>query len=77
LSRREKGAEEGGPRKRNLVLVEFKVPRDLLEKFDSKWRSSRFSTRSEAIRFLLRMFVQEPSERSQYCIASAVEGFKM
>jgi len=56
------------PRKGSLVLVEFKVPRDLLEEFDSKWQSSRFSSRNEAIQSLLRTFVEEASERSQYSI---------
>lgn len=37
----------------------------------------RFSTRREAIRFPLRMFVEEASKRSQYSIASVPEGFKM
>ncbi len=38
--------------------MEFKAPRDLVEEFDQKSRS-RFSSRSEAIRTLMRMFVDE------------------
>lgn len=65
---------EGEPPSRgSLVLVEFKVPGDLLEEFDSKWKSSRFSTRSEAIRFLLRTFVEEASERSRHSNTSIRE----
>jgi metal-responsive CopG/Arc/MetJ family transcriptional regulator len=73
LSGREKGVQERLPRKGSLVLVEFKAPRELIEEFDSKWRL-RFSTRSEAIRFLLRAFVEESSKRSEYVVASVGEG---
>ena len=55
----EEGDEEGEKfTGRDVVLVEFKAPRDLVEEFDQKSRS-RFSSRSEAIRTLMRMFVDE------------------
>jgi len=44
-----------------MVLVEFKAPRELVEAFDSALRP-RFSSRSEAIRYLMRALV-EASER--------------
>lgn len=64
---REKGATERLSRRGSLVLVEFKAPKELIEEFDSKWRL-RFSTRSEAIRFLLRAFL-EASNRSELVVA--------
>jgi len=69
LSEKEKGADERLQSRGGLVLVEFKAPRELIEEFDLKWRF-RFSTRSEAIRFLLREFLEETSKRSEYAVAS-------
>lgn len=61
----EEGEEEGARfTGRDVVLVEFKAPRDLVEEFDQKSRS-RFSSRSEAIRTLMRMFVDEASGASE------------
>lgn len=40
------------------LLVEFKAPRKLVEAFDSKMRL-HFSSRSEAIRSLMREFLGE------------------
>lgn len=74
LSGKEKVNEEDPPSRGSLVLVEFKVPGNLLEEFDSKWKSSRFSTRSEAIRFLIRAFVEKASKRSEYAVKSVGEG---
>jgi len=48
----------------DIVLVEFKAPKELVQTFDLKFRS-RFSSRSEAIRYLMRMFVDEPSRVSE------------
>jgi len=45
-----------------MLLVEFKAPKKLMEAFDLKLRS-RFSTRSEAIRSLIRTFLSEVTER--------------
>jgi len=47
--------------KGEMVLVEFRAPRELVEAFDSKLLP-RFSNRSEAIRHLIWMFLEE-SER--------------
>ena len=46
-------------RRKEVVLVEFKAPRELVEAFDSKLRP-RFSSRSEALRYLMRVFLEEP-----------------
>jgi metal-responsive CopG/Arc/MetJ family transcriptional regulator len=46
-----------------LLLVEFKAPRDLVDAFDAMLKS-RFSNRSEAIRSLMRTFVEAASRRS-------------
>jgi len=46
-----------------ILLVEFKAPKKLVEAFDTKLKS-QFSSRSEAIRSLMRMFLTETSERS-------------
>jgi len=46
-----------------ILLVEFKAPRKLVEAFDLKLKS-QFSNRSEAIRSLMRTFLNETSERS-------------
>jgi len=48
---------------KDIVLVEFKAPRELMEEFDVKIRP-RFSNRSEAIRTLIRMFVDQDSINS-------------
>jgi len=49
--------------KQELLLVEFKAPKDLVEAFDSTLKS-RFSNRSEAIRSLMRTFVEAATKRS-------------
>ena len=49
--------------KQELLLVEFKAPRDLVEAFDNILRS-KFSNRSEAIRSLMRKFVEAATEGS-------------
>jgi len=46
-----------------ILLVEFKAPKELVEAFDSKLKT-QFSSRSEAIRSLMRTFLSETSERS-------------
>lgn len=43
---------------KDIFLVEFKAPRELVELFDQKSRS-RFSSRSEALRSLMRTFLEE------------------
>ena len=53
--------QKGRFRREDMVLVEFKAPRELVEAFDSALRP-RFSSRSEAIRYLMRALV-EASER--------------
>jgi len=45
-------------RKKEVVLVEFKAPRELVEAFDSKLKP-HFSSRSEALRYLMRTFLEE------------------
>jgi len=45
--------------RKEVVLVEFKAPRELVEAFDSKLKP-RFSSRSEAIRYLMRVFLEDP-----------------
>jgi len=49
--------------KEEILLVEFKAPKKLVEAFDVKLKS-QFSSRSEAIRSLMRTFLSETSERS-------------
>lgn len=49
--------------KQELLLVEFKAPKDLVEAFDVILKS-RFSNRSEAIRSLMRKFVEAASKKS-------------
>ena len=49
--------------KQELLLVEFKAPKELVDAFDSILKS-RFSNRSEAIRSLMRKFVEAASKRS-------------
>jgi metal-responsive CopG/Arc/MetJ family transcriptional regulator len=48
---------------KELLLVEFKAPKELVDAFDSMLKS-RFSNRSEAIRSLMRKFVEAASKRS-------------
>jgi len=52
-----------GPSNEEILLVEFKAPKKLVEAFDTKLKS-QFSIRSEAIRSLMRTFLREASERS-------------
>jgi hypothetical protein len=47
-----------GVSKEDPFLVEFKAPRELVALFDAKL-SSRFSSRSEALRTLMRAFVDD------------------
>jgi len=47
--------------KKEILLVEFKAPKSLVEAFDSKLRTE-FSSRSEAIRSLMRAFLEEAVE---------------
>jgi len=49
--------------KQEILLVEFKAPRELVEAFDSKLKS-QFSSRSEAIRSLMRTFLEATTQRS-------------
>jgi metal-responsive CopG/Arc/MetJ family transcriptional regulator len=49
--------------KQELLLIEFKAPKELVDAFDSILKS-RFSNRSEAIRSLMRKFVEAASKRS-------------
>ena len=48
------------PRK-TTMLVEFMAPMQLVESFDSKSRL-RFSSRSEALRYLMRIYLGEPDK---------------
>ena len=43
--------------KQEILLVEFKAPKELVEAFDIKLRS-KFSNRSEAIRSLMRTYLE-------------------
>jgi len=43
--------------KQEMLLVEFKVPRELVEAFDNNW-ALKFSSRSETVRFRLRTFLE-------------------
>jgi len=47
---------------KDILLVEFKAPKELVELFDLKSRS-RFSSRSEALRSLMRAFLEEVSDQ--------------
>ena len=49
--------------KEEILLVEFKAPKRLVEAFDIQLKS-QFSSRSEAIRSLMRTFLNETRERS-------------
>jgi len=53
---------KGSPK--NAILVEFKAPKELVESFDSRSKAN-FSSRSEALRALMRSFVEETSERAE------------
>ncbi len=48
--------------RQKLLLVEFKAPKELVDAFD-KMLQPRFSNRSEAIRSLMRKFVEAASRR--------------
>jgi len=56
-------AKEEIQKEEEILLIEFKAPKKLVEAFDIKLKS-QFSSRSEAIRSLMRMFLSETSERS-------------
>jgi len=49
---------------KNTILVEFKAPKELVESFDLRSKAN-YSSRSEALRALMRSFVEETSERSR------------
>jgi metal-responsive CopG/Arc/MetJ family transcriptional regulator len=49
--------------RRELLLVEFKAPKELVAAFDAMLKS-RFSNRSEAIRSLMRAFVEAATKKS-------------
>jgi len=49
--------------KAEILLVEFKAPKELVEAFDTKLKS-QFSNRSEAIRSLMRTFLEATKEGS-------------
>jgi len=49
--------------KQEILLVEFKAPKDLVDAFDAMLKS-RFSNRSEAIRSLMRTFVEAATKKS-------------
>jgi metal-responsive CopG/Arc/MetJ family transcriptional regulator len=55
--------KEEGKGKHGLLLVEFKAPKELVDAFDTVL-TSRFSNRSEAIRSLMRKFVEAASKKS-------------
>jgi len=61
LSKEEAVRKNRRSSKGEMMLVEFRAPRELVEAFDSKLLP-RFSNRSEAIRHLIWMFLEE-SER--------------
>jgi len=46
---------------KDILLVEFKAPKELVELFDQKSRAL-FSSRSEALRSLMRAFLEEASD---------------
>jgi metal-responsive CopG/Arc/MetJ family transcriptional regulator len=47
----------------DIQLIEFKASKELVDAFDSKLQS-KFSSRSEAIRSLMRTFLEATNERS-------------
>ncbi len=62
LPKKVKMTEKGkNSSKEGLVLVEFKAPKELVAMFDARSRS-HFSTRSEAIRTLMRRFLDETAQ---------------
>jgi len=46
-----------------ILLVEFKAPKELVEAFDAKLKT-HFSSRSEAIRSLIRTFLEAATKES-------------
>ncbi len=49
--------------KDDVLLVEFKAPRGLVDAFDVKLKT-KFSSRSEAIRSLMRTFLEATAKES-------------
>jgi len=49
--------------KQEILLVEFKAPKELVEAFDMKLKA-RFSNRSEAIRSLMRKFLEAATKEN-------------
>jgi len=49
--------------RQEILLVEFKAPRELVEAFDTKLKS-KFSNRSEAIRSLMRTYLEAENKAS-------------
>jgi len=49
--------------RQEVLLIEFKAPKELVEAFDTMLKS-KFSNRSEAIRSLMRTFVEAASKKS-------------
>ena len=49
--------------KHEILLVEFKAPKELVEAFDIKLKA-KFSNRSEAIRSLMRKFLEAATKES-------------
>ena len=49
---------------KNTILVEFKASKELVESFDLRSKPN-FSSRSEALRTLMRSFIEKTSERSR------------
>jgi len=52
--------KRGRPRKfvNSVVRVQFVVDENLLNEFDSKWRSEGFRERSEALRYLIISYLK-------------------
>jgi len=52
--------KRGRPRKfvNSVVRVQFIVDENLLNEFDSKWRSEGFRERSEALRYLIISYLK-------------------
>jgi metal-responsive CopG/Arc/MetJ family transcriptional regulator len=49
--------------RQKLLLIEFKAPKELVDAFDAILES-RFSNRSEAIRALMRKFVEAAARKN-------------
>lgn len=49
--------------KQEILLVEFKAPKELVEAFDMKLKA-KFSNRSEAIRSLMRKFLEAATKEN-------------